>query len=126
MNVYDFDGGRLRVIQGFFDHWGDSRSVSALAVGDLDGVRRGMLLWKETADLSQPFQTALEFGHIWGDDRYVTALAFQDLNADGVPDIGATGATTSACSSWGSIRSYALPGRWGWARAGAIAGVAAR
>lgn len=155
--IYDFDGSNLRAIQGLFNDWGDSRGVSALALGDIDGDGkdeiavgrsagdnsrvvllddmtegfrglqtlgngwgdsraasalamadvdgngraellvgrnegdgvRGMLLWKETADPFQAFQTALEFGHGWGDDRYVTALAFQDLNADGVPDIAA-------------------------------------
>ena len=80
-------------------HWGDTRGVTALATGDLDGDGREEIVVGRNPGLNMrwgvyndanPFFAFMAYpgdNVHWGDTRGVTALATADLDGDGHPEI---------------------------------------
>jgi uncharacterized repeat protein (TIGR01451 family) len=91
--IYDFDGSQLRTIQGLFTTWGDSRAVSAIALGDIDGDGKDEIAVGRNAgdnsrvvlldDMTQGFRSLSSLGEGWGDSRSASALAMADVDGDG-------------------------------------------
>lgn len=73
--------------------WGEERSVTAIATGDVDNDGRdeivigrspgGNMRWEVFDDAEGGFTSILAFGQSLGDDRGVSALALGDIDGDG-------------------------------------------
>jgi hypothetical protein len=79
------------------DDWGDERSVTALATGDVDNDGRDEIVvgrsaganmrWEAFDDADAGFASILAMGVSLGDDRSVTALALGDVDGDGIDEL---------------------------------------